>query len=509
MKYIIAYDLGTGGTKASLFSEKGQSVASSFKNCDTTFPQHGWHEQNPQHWWHNIKQTTIDMLTKSGVSPDDIQALAVSGHSLGVVPIGKNGRLLSNSVPIWSDSRATSQAADFFSKTDEKEWYLTTGNGFPSALYSIYKIMWYRDCQPDLYADTDKFIGTKDYINYIMTGILCTDHSYASGSGVYSLIDECYSDKYIAISGIAKEKLPTIYPSTHVLGEILPEIAQELGLSPKTKVCAGGVDNACMALGAACIDEGDVYTSLGTSAWIAVSTSKPIVNVDKRPYVFAHCLPGYYVSATCIFSAGNSFKWVRNTLCQDLLLQQASDGIDSYKAMDNLASTSPVGANKLIFNPSLAGGSALDKSTNIRGCFTGLDLMHTKADIIRATLEGISMNLRLALDVLSDYATISRDMLIVGGGGKSKFWRQLFADIYEKDILETNIGEDAGSLGAAAIAAVGAGLWDDFHNIRTVHKHVDRITPNTHDALQYRRLLPIFKEISDIQSDIGDLLTKI
>uniref|UniRef100_UPI0036F25BBC xylulokinase n=1 Tax=Enterocloster aldenensis TaxID=358742 RepID=UPI0036F25BBC len=509
MKYIIAYDLGTGGTKTSLFDENGVSRASAFTDCQTFYPHSGWHEQRPQDWWDSVVTSTRKMLGCSGVDVKDIAALAVSGHSLGVTPVAGDGRLLAEYVPIWSDTRADRQAGRFFQTVDEEDWYMTTGSGFPAALYSIFKIMWYMDEYPQLYKDTAKFIGTKDYINFRMTGVLCTDRSYASGSGVYSLKDEGYLDSYIEASGVKREKLPDVYPSTHVIGTILPEAARILGLSEHTKVCAGGVDNACMALGAACISDGEAYTSLGSSSWIAVSDSNPVVNAGKRPYVFAHCVPGQYVSATSIFSAGSSLKWVRGTICPDLLKAEEEGGRDSYDVMNELAAASPIGANGLIFNPSLAGGSGLDKSANVRGCFTGLDLMHTRGDLIRATMEGVCMNLKLALQVLEDNTRISDEMLIVGGGGKSQLWRQMFADIYQKNILETNVGQDAGSLGAAAVAAVGAGLWKDFSRVREVHRLKRRIGPEPEAVLAYGRILPVFGKVADIQSDIGDMLAEL
>ena len=339
-----------------------------------------------------------------------------------------------------------------------------------------------------------------------MTGRLCTDRSYASGSGVYSLKEERYLEEYIEASGVDASKLPQVFPSTHVVGTILPEVAAVLGLSPDTKVCAGGVDNACMALGAACIANGEAYTSLGSSAWIAVSGDTPVVNAKKRTYVFAHCVPGQYVSATSIFSAGNSLRWVRDTLCPDLKAQEEATGKDAYVAMNELAVTSPVGSNKLIFNPSLAGGSGLDRSVDVRGCFTGLDLMHTRADLIRATMEGVSMNLRMAMNVLEQNIRLSDDMLLVGGGGKSPFWRSLFASIYEKNILETNVGQDAGSLGAAAVAAVGAGLWESFDRVKQIHHLKSRVEPRPEEVAAYRKIMPVFEKICDIQSDVGDML---
>lgn len=509
MKYIISYDLGTGGTKASLFDENGVSLVSSFISTQTYYPQSGFHEQKPEDWWISVCESTKNMLAKTTVNPEDIAALAVSGHSLGVVPISAAGELLEEYVPIWSDSRAGKEAAEFFKTIDEEQWYLTTGNGFPAPLYSVFKLMWYKTNRPATYKNAVKFIGTKDYVNFKMTGILCTDHSYASGLGVYSLTEEKYVDTFIEASGISAEKFPEIRYSTDILGTVNPEIAAELGISVKTKVACGGVDNACMAVGAGCVGEGETYTSLGSSAWIAVSSAKPVVSTDKRPYVFAHCVPHHFVSSTAIFSAGNSYRWIRNTFCQDFVNAEANGGIDSYEAMNKLAAESPIGSRKLIFNPTLAGGSSLDKTPNIRGAFVGLDLLHSRSDVIRATMEGVCLNLRIALDVLGRFVHLSENMLIVGGGGKSQFWRKIFADTYNKNIVETNVGQDAGSLGAAAVAAIGVGLWQDFEKVKEIHQVKNVIAPDSGSVKIYEKMLPLFIEIADMQCEIGDKLAKL
>lgn len=501
MRYVLAYDLGTGGAKASLYDELGTSLGECFIAYETYYPKSGWREQKPEDWWEAIIKSTKELLKKSSVDKHLIECMAVSGHSLGVVPLSEGGKLLVETVPIWSDTRAKVQAERFFKVVDQAEWYLTTGNGFPAPLYAIFKQMWYMEKMPDVYAATAKFLGTKDYINYKCTGKMCTDFSYASGSGIYDLKEWQYKQAYIEASGIARNKLPEIIASTDIVGTLTAEAAQTLGLHTGLKVACGGVDNACMALGAGCIHDGMAYTSLGSSAWIGVSGHQPIVDAKKKPFVFTHCIPGMFVSATAIFSAGNSFRWLRDQVCKDLLNEE-----EPYNAMTDLAAKVPLGANKLIFNPSLAGGSSLDKSPNIKGGFIGLQLGHKREDLIRATLEGICLNLRIALDVLENYSEINKDMLIVGGGGKSRFWRQLFADIYKKNIIETNVGQDAGSLGAAAISAVGAGIWEDFDLIHRIHKQVDKLSPNEGNAEKYESLLEVFKIISDIQSDIGDMI---
>jgi len=501
MKYIIAYDLGTGGAKASLYDEKGNSQGDCFISYKTYYPNSGYHEQKPQEWWNAIIQSTKLLLEKSSVDKNNIECLAVSGHSLGAIPLSKSGDVLVDTVPIWSDSRAKKQADRFFETVDKDKWYLTTGNGFPAPLYAIFKQMWYFDNMPDVYDDTYKFIGTKDYINYKCTGKMCTDYSYASGSGVYDLVNWEYKQEYIKASQVDAEKFPDIVASTDIVGTLTEKSANELGLHTGVKVACGGVDNACMALGAGCIKDGMAYTSLGSSSWIAVSGHKPIVDTKRKPYVFTHCVPGMFASATAIFSAGNSFRWLRDNVCRDLLNEK-----EPYDAMTTLAEKSPIGANKLIFNPSLAGGSSLDKSANVKGGFIGLQLEHTQEDLIRSTLEGICLNLRIAMDVLAGYTELSDDMLIVGGGGKSQFWRSLFADIYCKNIIETNVGQDAGSLGAAAVAAVAAGIWKDFDIISEIHKQKGKIEPNKANNIKYERILKLFSVIAEMQSDIGDMI---
>ena len=256
-------------------------------------------------------------------------------------------------------------------------------------------------------------------MNLRMTGAMVTDHSYASGSGVYSLRERRYVEEYIAASKVDAAKLPRIVESAEVIGTLTPEAARLMGLPQGVRVAAGGVDNACMCLGAACTHDGDSYTSLGSSAWIAVASHEPVVNADQRPYVFAHCIPGMFASATSIFSAGNSFRWFKNTFFRHLEAEAEREKKDVYDLLTALAATAPAGSHKLIFNPSLAGGSGLDRSSHVRGCYTGLTLGHTAADMARATLEGICLNLRLAMDVLEAQTPLLDEMLIVGAAARA------------------------------------------------------------------------------------------
>jgi len=260
-----------------------------------------------------------------------------------------------------------------------------------------------------------------------------------------------------------------------------------------------------MALGARCFKEGRIYNSLGSSSWIAVSSTEPLLNVNSRPYVFTHVVPGMFASATAIFSAGTSFRWLRDNLMKQL---KEEDG-NVWEQMTALAQLSPVGSNKLLFNPSLAGGTLIDQSQNIRGAFIGIDLSHTQNDMIRSVMEGIAMGLRVALDELRALTSIEGEITIVGGGSKSELWCQIYADVYNAKIVKTNIDEQAAALGAAAIAAVGTGLWEDFSIIDQIHQTQSVDCPQTEENQVYEKLLPVYKTLSNCLSDIGNMLTKI
>ncbi len=498
---ILAYDLGTGGSKASLYDLRGMCEASAFVPYDTLYTDTGWHEQRPDDWWKAIVESTRRLLIRKPSIAPEIEALAISGHSLGVVPVDASGGLLRSATPIWSDSRSKKQAQAFFGRIDPERWYLRTGNGFPAECYSIFKIMWYRDNEPAMFGRTRAVLGTKDYINLRLTGEMRTDFSYASGCGAYDLIEGGYAREFIRASGLSETLFPDIVPSTRVLGTLTKEASETLGLPRTVKVVCGGVDNSCMALGARNTRAGRVYTSLGSSAWIAVSSEKPVLDAGLKPYVFAHVIPGLFTSAVSIFAGGSSFRWIR-----DALLPPAAGGRDPYEVMNEMAARSPLGANKLIFNPSLAGGSSQEPSPRIRGCFAGLDLRHTRDDMVRAGMEGIAMNLAAVLEILRGFVKLEGDMLMVGGGSKSRLWRQIFADLFAMDILKTNVDQDAAALGAAALAAVGCGLWKDFAPLEDAHTVESVEKPIEANAAAYRRLMPVFVLTRKQCAELGDLL---
>lgn len=499
---LIAFDLGTGGVKASLYDCHLNTLAKSFIEYGTAYPSANMHEQKPEDWWEGVLQSAGKLLSESGARPEDIGCLALSGHSLVAVPIDRQGNALLQSVPIWSDTRAENEAREFFQKTDAQDWYMTTGNGFPAPCYPIFKLMWMKKHQPEVAEKIYKVLGSKDYINYRLTGEIFTDFSYASGSGCYNLRKRGMERRFLEAAGLDASIFPEIVPSHRIVGRLTRKAAAAIGLCEGTPVACGGVDNACMALGAVGVGEGKTYVSLGSSSWIPVNSAEPVLDPVKKPYVFAHIEEGMYTSAFSIFSGGNSLRWVRDTLCKDL-----PAGGAAYAEMDRLAQKVPAGAHGILFNPSLAGGTSQDKSVNIRGAFLGLHLGTTREDIIRAAMEGIAFNLKLSLDFLTSRAAVAEPILFCGGGSKSPVWLQMFADIFGIRVVKTNVDQDAASIGAAAIAARAVGVWEDYGILDTL-PHVERqFIPVPENAAKYRSLLRVFRHVCDVLADLGDYMS--
>ncbi|MGF6767597.1 xylulokinase [Paraburkholderia sp. GAS199] len=506
-KSVIACDLGTGSAKVALFGDDGACICECVVPYETFYPGPKLHEQRVSDWWGAIVSGIRNVIAQA---PDEeIAAIALSGHSLGCVPLDAEGGLLATHVPIWSDGRATQEAESFFREFDYRTWYARTGNGFPAPLYPLFKAMWLRTHRPEVFAAAKVFAGTKDYVNFRLTGRLVTDPSYASGSGAYDLHRGEYCEEILRAAGLRRAQWPEIVASTAIVGEVLPDVASLLGLPPGVKVVAGGVDNSCMALGAATFRAGDAYCSMGSSSWLTVSSQKPLIDHDVVPYVFQHVVPEMFISATSIFSSGTSIKWVLDTLLANVHLQAGRDGRDGAAALVDLAATASGGAHGLLFVPTLGGGTSFEGGPEVRGAFVGVDLQHDAADVARATLEGIAMALAQALDALRGLTDIRPQMTIVGGGAKSALLRQILADYFRCAIAKTSVDQQAAALGAAALALVGIGQWADFSAIERLQAVSGITQPDSGVAAQCEAAREAFREASAQQRALAPRLAKL
>lgn len=488
---VLAVDLGTGGCKASLWDDEGRLLEETFHGYATTHPHPGWNEQLVDDWREAVVRCTRDLVARR--SDARVLGIAVSGHSLGILLLDAHGEPVERTTPIWSDSRATVEAGEVFADLDEDEWYLRTGNGFTPPLYPVFKARWYAKHRPDTWDATTTIIGCKDWINLWMTGELATDHSYASGSGVYDLSAGRYADEYLAAGGIARGQLPEPRMSHDEVGRLRASAAGALGLQPGIPVFTGAVDNAAMALGSRGVANGRIYASLGSSSWMTVTADHPVLDVRLRPYVFAHVMPGYFASAMSTFSSGTSITWLHDRL----------DPERSLTALLDEGAAVEAGTGVPVFIPTLGGGTPLEGGSEVRGVLAGLDLAHERAHIARAGMEGIAFCLERSLRAIRALVPADEELLISGGGARHHGWNQIYADIIGQPLVRTAVDQQAAALGAAAIALVGLGVWSDFSAAERPHIVRHTYVPDPGSAVAYAERRHRFTVLQQLLADTG------
>ena len=384
-KYLIAHDLGTSGDKATLFTTDGELVRSLTYVYETNFFQGTWAEQNPEDWWRAVCENNKALL--KGIDKNQVAGMAFSGQMMGCVPVDRDGKALRPAI-IWADQRSQKQERVIREQIDEREFYRITGHKI-SASYSIEKLMWIKEQEPEIYRNTYKMLQPKDYVICRLTGAFVTDCTDASGTNCLDLTALAWSEKILNLAGIGQEKLPDVFASTHVAGELTFSVATECGLAPGTPVVIGGGDGVCAAVGAGSVREGDAFNYLGSSSWVALTSRTPIFDPELRTYNWAHMVPGLYSPNGTMQAAGNSYQFIRKTLCRDLEAEAKRQGISPYELMNREMEGSPIGANGLLYLPYLLGERSPRWNSNARGAFVGLKMEHTRGDLLRAVVEGM------------------------------------------------------------------------------------------------------------------------
>jgi xylulokinase len=505
--YIIAHDLGTTGNKATLYDREGNLVGSAFYGYTTEYARPTWAEQDPEDWWQAVCASTHRLLQQTKVQTNDIACIVFSGQMMGCVPLDKQARPLRKAI-IWADQRAVEQEQWMAERISTQELYRLTGHRL-SASYSLHKILWLRHNQPDLYHSTYKFVQAKDAIVARLTGVFATDPSDASGTNLYDLEQGQWSERIIEAAELNPAQLPPIHPSSAVVGQVLGPIADEVGLAAGTPVVIGGGDGACAAAGAGVVREGAAYNYVGSSSWIALTSKAPIYDPDLRTFTFGHVVPGMVMPTGTMQAAGASYQWIRDQLGQ--VERQAAEllQISPYELMNLTAATAPVGANGLIFLPYLMGERSPRWNSRARAGFIGLTIRHSRADMLRAVLEGVTMNLRIILDAFRTQGAQIEAMRLIGGGARGRFWNKLMADIYGLPVQRLAILEAATSMGAALTGGVGVGLYPDFSMGEMMNRVVETIAPEPEAQAAYEKIFPVFEATYQALAPIYDMLSKL
>jgi xylulokinase len=504
--YVMAHDLGTTGNKATLYDREGLLVGSCLSAYATEYARPGWAEQNPEDWWSAVCASGRALLAETGVAKSDVACIVFSGQMAGCVPLDKRGRAMRKAI-IWADTRAVEQVAWTAERVDPEAVYRITGHRL-SGSYSLAKILWLRDNEPELYKSADKFVHAKDSVVARMTGVVATDLSDASSMNLLDLEQGSYSAAILDAVSLGVDRLPDLLASTDVVGAVRPDVADELGVAAGTRVVIGGGDGSCAAAGAGVVAEGAAYNYIGSSSWIALASPRPLPDPQQRTFTFCHVVPGMFMPTGTMQTAGASYQWTRDNLFVDVRPEEAADGESAYERMNRQAQASPAGARGLVFLPYLMGERSPRWNPRARGAFIGLTIRHERADLYRAVLEGVALNLRVILDAFIAQGARIESMRLIGGGARGRLWNRIMADVYGVPVERLRILEEATSMGAALVGGVGVGLYAGFSMCEQMNPVAEMIEPNPTSQAIYDRLRPIFDEAYEALVPVYDRLSE-
>lgn len=517
---VLAVDLGTSGCKTALVTLEGEVRAWSFRAVPL-YVEGVAAEQEPADWWGAFLESAAEVLSKDPALRSNVLAVCCSTQGEGTVAVDREGSALGRAM-LWLDMRGAESIArrvggrlfniEGYGPAKLWKWLRLTG-GVPalSGKDSAGHIAYLQDHDPARYERTYKFLNVLDYMNLKLTGRFCSTHDSILTTWVTDNRDPgktAYNRGLLKTMGIGEEKLPELVRCTDVVGQLLPEVAEKLGLPASTHVVAGAIDNTAVAVGAGAVADFDAHLYLGTSAWVGAHVPFKKTDVRNKIASVPCAIPDRYL-ATAIQSAGGvnlSFLRDRILFHSDALTRD-EERPNLYRVLDQIADGIPAGARGLIYTPWLFGERSPVEDSTLRAGLFNLSLEHSREDVIRAFLEGVALNLRWMLEPFLRFLGRRADVITaVGGGAQSDVWCQIIADATGVSVRQPEAAIQANALGAAFIAAVGMGeiTVADVPALRKTRRVYD---PNpAHRSLYdesflnfqelHRRLAPMYRRIN-------------
>lgn len=492
MRYLLGIDIGTSGTKTVLFDEKGKTIKTATFEYDLYQPKVGYAEQNPDDWWKACVEGIKKVIQNSKVDSSDIKGIGLSGQMHGLVMLDKNNKVIRDSI-IWCDQRTEKECKYITEVIGREELIRITGNPALTG-FTLSKLLWIRNNEPENYKKINKILLPKDYIRFKLTGVFATEVSDASGMQMLDIKTRDWSSELLEKLEIDKNILAPVYESTFVSGEVSEEAARFTKLKVGTKVVGGAGDQAAGAIGNGIVREGVISTVIGTSGVVFASTDTPKFDKYGRVHTLCHAVPNKWHVMGVTQGAGLSLNWFKKTFCGKEMDESKLSGRNIYDILTEKASMSKPGSNGIVYLPYLMGERTPHLDPNLKGAFLGVSLINNHDDFVRSILEGVSFSLKNCLDIIKDMGVDINNIKISGGGAESEVWRTILADIFQYPLTTIKASEGP-ALGVAILAAVGVGIYNSVEEAcDSIIKGGEEIKPNIKLKEVYGKVYNLYNE---------------
>ncbi len=461
-RLILGIDIGTTSLKTAVYDQTGTLQASAVTEYSLLTPAPNIVEVPCETYMDSIEAGLREIERKGKVRRKEIGIVGFSVQGETLCLLDREGRALGNAI-VWMDNRAGKQAAEMREKFGDELCYRITGQVSFEANWPAEKILWIRENEPERFARTAHFVLLEDYVIYLLTGKLVSEGSLLTSTEYWDITTKRYWPEMLEFLGITEQQLPEIRESGEVVGTILPEMAERLGIAEDTVITTGCLDQAAGAIGVGNIRPGIFSENIGAALAICVPTRKLTYDPNRQMPVHYFALPDTYMMHT-FTTGGMCLRWFRDNFCREEIDMQRVTGIDSYDLMNREVERVAPGADGLICLPHLQGSMAPDVKGNAKGVFYGATLKTTKGHFIRAVMESLGYLICRNLEAVSDMGLEVKQIRTMGGGSKSEVWNQIKADITGKELNVTYSSQDTACLGAAILAGKAAGVFDSIES---------------------------------------------
>jgi xylulokinase len=487
---FLGVDVGTGGTRAVLIDRTGKVVASFASEHAPIHSEHiGWAEQDPEDWWRAGREAIAGAMAASGLAGSEIEAVGLTGQMHGCVMLDADGQVLRPAL-IWCDQRTQPQCDWLTEKIGfERLIELTCNPALPN--FTLTKLLWVREHQPEIFARIAHVLCPKDYVRYRLTGEFAMDMQEASGTLLLDVAHRRWSTEVAEAAGIPIAWLPRLFEGPETCARISVTGAGATGLAAGTPVAAGAGDQGAGAVGMGILAPGSVSATIGTSGVVFAATDAPTKDRLGRLHTFCHAAPGRWHVMGVTNGAGLSLRYFRDTFAPGT----------TYEELTALASNTPAGSDGLLWVPYLFGERTPHLDPNARAAFIGITASHTRAHFVRSVLEGVAFSLRDTLTLFGELGVPVKAIRLGGGGARGPLWRQIQADVYGHPV-ELLEAEEGGAFGAALLAGTGINAWPSVEAACAATVRVaETIKPQdaatmTEAYKHYRRIYPALRAIA-------------
>lgn len=476
---LLGIDIGTTSTKAILASPSGGIVAEASAESSLRSPHPGWAEEDPAQWWANVGIVCRRLLDT--VPDATIAAVGVSGMVPTIVLLDGRGDIMRPSIQ-QNDARAHLEIEAFKAATNEADILARTGSAVTQQSIGP-KLRWLQAHEPEIMARAAHLLGSYDYINFLLTGVLSIEQNWALESGLYDVTSGSWAADLLALAGIDELLLAPVRAPHEVIGHVTQAAARHTGLRVGTPIVAGSADHIASGFSSGLKRPGDLLVKLGGAGDILMVLDR--FRPDPRLFIDYHVIPGQYIINGCMASSGSLIKWFRTEFAPN----------SSFAELDRAGAEIAAGSDGLLLLPYFLGEKTPISDPLARGIFFGLTLSHTRAHLFRAVLEGISFGFYHHLQVLEALGfRPNPTVMVTNGGAHSLLWRQITADVLGLS-LHSLAGHPGSSLGAMFIAGMGVGIFSGWGEIERFLRVDAETEPNLDHHARYQTLFPLYRQL--------------